>query len=214
MKYPRTPHLPGSPGLSKDDRRIVDVRTLLGDVVVTEKMDGSNLCMTRDDVFSRSHSGAPRHPSFDLAKALHAGRRFSIPESISVFGEWCFAVHSIEYNVLPDYFLVFAVLERDETWLSWDAVEDFAERLDFPTAPIMFEGRLASVGDVDRLVDLLSSDTGDSSFGPVREGFVVRRRGEFAVDVFPDRVAKWVRADHVQTDDHWMNQEIRKQGTC
>lgn len=63
-KYPRTPHLPWSPGGTRDDKRLTVLDQLYGRTLVfTEKLDGSNLCLTADAVYARSHSGAPRHPS-------------------------------------------------------------------------------------------------------------------------------------------------------
>ncbi len=57
-KYPRMPHLPWSPGATRDDQRLEDVEHFLGrEIVVTEKIDGANLCLTRGDVFARTHSG-------------------------------------------------------------------------------------------------------------------------------------------------------------
>ncbi|MEV0787225.1 RNA ligase family protein [Streptomyces sp. NPDC050423] len=41
--YPRTPHLPWSPGAASDDVRLADLAGLTGtEVVVTEKLDGEN----------------------------------------------------------------------------------------------------------------------------------------------------------------------------
>ena len=41
-----------------------------------------------------------------------------------------------------------------------------------------------------------------------KEGFVIRNINEFSYDDFSDNVAKWVRAMHVNTDQHWMFQEV------
>ncbi len=39
-KYPRTPHLPWSPGGTRDDRRLASVSRLLDqELVITEKLD-------------------------------------------------------------------------------------------------------------------------------------------------------------------------------
>src|SRR5687767_3656611 len=109
-KYPRSFHLPWSPGGTSDDKRLADVTALLGvELVISEKCDGSNLTYTRKHVFSRSHSGPPAHPSFDFAKATHGRLAHLISENLSVFCEYCYAVHSIEYDALPDYSLVFGV---------------------------------------------------------------------------------------------------------
>jgi len=50
VKYPRTPHLPWSPGASSDDVRHLNIDHFKNkQVVVTEKMDGENTSLyTRD----------------------------------------------------------------------------------------------------------------------------------------------------------------------
>jgi hypothetical protein len=76
MKYPRTPHLPWSPGGTSDDKRMLDVGPLLGDVVITEKMDGSNVALSRENFFARSHAQVPVHRSFDLVRVADSFRDF------------------------------------------------------------------------------------------------------------------------------------------
>jgi hypothetical protein len=103
-KYPRTLHFPYSPGASKEDKIQHDVSSLIGrNLIMTEKMDGSNVCLTRNGVFARNHNGPPSHPSVDLLKAHHASIKRNIPEHVEVFGEWLYAVHSIRYNNFPSY---------------------------------------------------------------------------------------------------------------
>lgn len=210
-KYPRSFHLPWSPGGTKDDKRMRDVSKLLDvDLVVTEKCDGSNLTYTRDHVFSRSHAKPPVHPSFDLAKATHAQIRGQLSEGMSLFCEYCYAVHSIVYEALPGYSLVFGV--RDDAtklWWSWVMVELQAQLLGLPTVPVLFRGRVSSVRELEILTDDLAREP--SQLGGEREGVVVRIAGEFHDDAFPTSLAKWVRAGHVQTDEHWLHQEIRPQ---
>src|SRR4051794_20704198 len=112
-KYPRSFHFPWSPGGTNDDKRLSDVSALVGvEIIATEKCDGSNLTYTRESVFARSHSGPPGHPSFDVAKATHGRIGHLISHGISIFCEYCFAVHSIAYGSLPEYSLVFGV--RDD----------------------------------------------------------------------------------------------------
>jgi hypothetical protein len=40
------------------------------------------------------------------------------------------------------------------------------------------------------------------------EGYVVRLAARFHYQDFAHSVAKWVRAQHVQTDQHWMFAEL------
>lgn len=212
-KYPRSFHLPWSPGGTSDDKRLAaaDVAPLLGaEIVVTEKCDGSNLTYTRKNVFSRSHSGPPGHASFDLAKATHGQIGYLIPDGISVFCEYCYAVHSIEYEGLPDYSLVFGV--RDDArgvWWEWDMVVAQAADLGLPTVPVLFRGAVGTERELEALTTALAAEP--SEFGGPREGVVVRRAGEFLDADFARNIAKWVRSDHVTTDEHWTHQAVRPQ---
>ncbi len=49
VSYPRTPHLPWSPGVAADDVRVADLSGLARrEVVVTEKLDGENTTLYSD----------------------------------------------------------------------------------------------------------------------------------------------------------------------
>lgn len=139
MKYPRTGHLPESPGATRDDRRLADLSSFVGRrLVATEKADGSNVCLEREGCFARSHGHAPAHPSFDGLKALHARVRALINPGLQVFGEWLYARHSIGYSALPSYFLVIRVHDAGAgRWLSWEESERWADVLGLPTVPVL-----------------------------------------------------------------------------
>ena len=210
-KYPRSLHLPWSPGGTSDDKRMADVSSLLDvPLVITEKCDGSNLTYTRTAVFSRSHSGPPGHPSFDLAKATHARIAHELSLGLSLFCEYCYAVHSITYDALPDYSLVFGARDdREGRWWDWDMVVAQAADLGLPTVPELYRGQVSTVRELEALT--LSLAAQPSVFGGPREGVVVRHAGEFRDADFQRSLAKWVRSDHVTTDEHWMHQNIRPQ---
>lgn len=210
-KYPRSFHLPWSPGGTSDDKRLSDVSGLVGvPIVITEKLDGSNLTYTSESVFSRSHAGPPSHPSFGLAKATHAAIGHLISKGLSIFCEYCYAVHSIAYDGLPSYSFVFGV--RDDArnvWWDWDMTAAQAADLGLPTVPELFRGTVASAEELESLTLALSK--GPSAYGGDREGVVARIAREFSGEVFGTSLGKWVRKGHVQTDDHWMHQVIRPQ---
>lgn len=210
-KYPRSFHLPWSPGGTSDDKRLKDVSGLVGvEIVITEKCDGSNLTYTRTAVYSRSHSGPPGHPSFHIAKATHAQIAHLLSEGLSVFCEYCYAVHSIAYGALPSYSLVFGVRDDVENvWWDWDMTTIQAESLGLPTVPLLFRGAVRSEDELRDLTVRLSNEP--SALGGAREGVVVRRAGQFKDAEFPKSLGKWVRKDHVQTDEHWMHQAITPQ---
>jgi hypothetical protein len=209
-KYPRTMHLPWSPGASKDDRIATDISTLLNvPIIISEKLDGSNTSLENIGCFARTHAGAPTHASFDGLKALHASVKYNIPAGVQLFGEWCFALHSIPYDSLPGYFLMFNA--RDELaniWFPWDTVEVLASCIDVPTVPVLFVGSVASEKDLKKLTESLVCQP--SVCGPTREGVVVRIAAGFNDKDFSKSVMKWVRKDHVQTTEHWKDQEIIK----
>ena len=210
-KYPRSFHLPWSPGGTSDDKRLRDVSALIGaELVITEKCDGSNLTYTRHHVFSRSHSGPPAHPSFDLAKATHGRIAHLLSEGLSVFCEYCYAVHSIAYASLPEFSLVFGV--RDDVtglWWDWDMTAAQAADLGLPTVPVLFRGSVSTEDELRAITEKLAQEP--SLFGGQREGVVVRRAGQFEDAAFSRSLGKWVRKDHVQTDEHWMHQVITPQ---
>ncbi len=210
-KYPRSFHLPWSPGGTRDDKRMASVAGLIGtEIVVTEKLDGSNMALTREAVFARSNSGPPSHPSFAWAKALQARIGGQIEPGVTLFGEYCYAVHSIIYEELPGYFFLFGV--RDDAsgaWWEWDLVTAQAGLLELPTVPELFRGVVESEGALERLVRGVGG--GVSVFGGEREGVVARVTRGFGDAEFAGVLGKYVRADHVQTDEHWMFQELRVQ---
>ncbi len=209
-KYNRTFHFPWSPGATNDDKIAASVSGLVKvPIVITEKMDGSNTSLETAGCFARTHSGPPSHASFDGLKALHASIKYKIPEGIQLFGEWCFARHSINYNELPGYFMLFNVRALDaNAWYSWDMVELWASEIEVPTVPVLFKGSVSSEKELQELVESFMNQS--SACGGIREGVVVRVQGEFSDDSFSNCVMKCVRANHVQTTEHWKEQEIIK----
>jgi len=205
--------MPWSPGATNDDKIATNLGSLIGnEIVITEKMDGSNTSLEYAGCFARTHAGPPSHASFDGLKALHATVKHKIPETIQLFGEWCFALHSIEYQELPGYFMMFNV--RDHTtrqpgmWCSWDEVVMWAEEIEVPTVPVLFRGVVSSEKEFQTLVENFMKQP--SHCGGIREGVVARVAFEFPDESFNTCVLKCVRANHVQTSEHWKDQEIIK----
>jgi hypothetical protein len=211
-KYPRTPHLPWSPGVGNDDRIIESLGVILNSTcVITEKLDGSNLCLTQESVFARSHSGAPKHASFDLAKQFHAEIRSFIDLNESWFFEYCYAVHSIKYEALR-HFLNLIGIRNDSmgVWSSWGDVTLTAEVIEIPTVPVLMEIEpIRNIEELQKLTERLAKMP--SIYGPQREGIVIRVKESFKDEDFGRSIAKWVRPNHVQTDEHWTNKMIEKQ---
>jgi predicted kinase len=198
--YPRTPHLPWSPGASADDVRVADLDGLRGrDVVVTEKLDGENTTLYADGVHARSLDSA-HHPSRSWVKGLQGRIGARLPAGWRICGENVYARHSVEYAGLESWFYGFSVWDGDRC-LDWDRTARFLREVGVPVPPVLWRG----VFD-ERALRRLRVD-------PARqEGFVVRTAEGFPLAEFGRRVAKWVRAHHVRTDAHWMTAPVVPNG--
>lgn len=211
LKYPRTFHLPTSPGLQSDDKRLSDLSAFTGQrVIVTEKIDGECTTMTQDKTYPRSPD-ARYHPSRDWMRAFHARRAADIPLGWRISGEYAYARHSVAYtrdqgNALASFFLGFGVWDERNVLLPWDQALEVLALLDISPAPILYDGPfdLKALAHVAALLDTER-----------QEGFVVRIAGTIPYPpavaehgrFFPS-IAKWVRKDHVQTDEHWLHGPI------
>ena len=201
VHYPRTPHLPWSPGAASDDVRAGDLSPLHGrEVVVTEKLDGENTTLYADGLHARSLDSA-HHPSRAWVKALQGRIQAQIPRGWRVCGENLFARHSIAYADLESWFYGFSVWDGDGRCLDWDRTVRFLRRLGVPVPRVLWRG----VFD-ERALRALRLDTAR------QEGYVARTVEGFGQDEFGQRVAKWVRGGHVQTDTHWMHAAVVENG--
>lgn len=230
-KYPSTRHLPYSHVEDRDDTRHQTLDKFVGvPLVCTVKMDGSNAMLVKDmDEPVRSRRGRDAtHDSFDQLKQLYWEKNVydALPSHLQIFGEWLYAKHSIHYGcdgscpdecdkrnqgpALDDYFQVFGVFNTKwNLWLSWDAVEYWANEIGFSTTPVVFTNK--TFDRVDQIYDLYS--TGEQLVQEGHEGFVIRSQYPFHYGQFGQRLGKYVRENHVQTDDHWAHTEIVQNNT-
>ncbi len=201
VKYPRTWHLPWSPGFTDDDRVLQNVDHFEGkEVVVTTKMDGECTTMYPDHLHARSVDSR-NHPSRNWVKNLHGQISYMIPKDWRICGENLFAVHSIKYDDLLSYFYVFSIW-NDKNWaLSWNDTVEWCQLLDLPHVPVLYQGTF----DKDIIQSLWNSLQG-------QEGYVVRLTESFNYSNFRKSIAKFVRKSHVQTHGHWMRSAIEKNG--
>ncbi|CAE6971411.1 unnamed protein product, partial [Symbiodinium sp. CCMP2592] len=206
--YPKTPHLPFSPGINPDDTRVSDCQNLLSrEVVITEKLDGGNCCIKADvesqrlQVFGRTHAQPAEHASFSAVKELAACIEYDELGDVEIFGENMQAVHSIEYGSLTNYFYVFAA-RRSGDWLCWDETRDLAKRLGLATVPEVFRGAL-SEGELQGSLEQWQMEPSALDAKKTPEGFVVRHAAAIPGGSFAECIGKFVRANHIQTDESW-----------
>lgn len=211
-KYGRTFHYPFSPGTTSDDRINHDYWSdleKLSKVVHTEKLDGENTCLNKTGVFARSHAAPTRHPWAGFLKERWEMIKNDLGD-LEIFGENLYAIHSIRYPELESHFYVFAVRENDR-WLSWEEVTFYAGMLDFPTVPeleivepIDQNKFRENVLEIVKRPSAFGSEDVNTNLECSMEGIVSRDFNEFSVDSLRNHVFKYVRKDHVKTDEHWM----------
>lgn len=198
-KYPRTPHLSFSPGVGKDDIQLNCEQIFANSqVVVTEKLDGENTTIYPDYLHARSIDSR-HHPSRAWVKALQASIGHNIPPGWRICGENVYAKHSIAYQKLTSYFYVFAIWNENNYCLSWSETKEWAKILELELVPVIYHGIWdeSLIINIGKKIDLNCC-----------EGYVVRKTEQFHFQHFARNVAKWVRKNHVQTNEHWMNQVI------
>lgn len=199
IKYPRTYHLPWSPGVTKDDRILQDLSHLQNHpVVVTEKMDGENTTFYTDYMHARSVVYSS-HPSRSYVRSIHSKVCGEIPEGWRICGENVYAKHSILYRDLKSYFLVFSIWNAQNQCLSWKDTQEWAEMLELATVPVLYEGSF----DQSAIRSIYKEPYEDG-----REGYVVRIQNEFHYKDFRKYVGKFVRKDHLTTSHNWLRSAI------
>jgi hypothetical protein len=215
FKFPRTPHLEWE--LSRPPRgdkvlgRAEAVAFLDGDVIVEEKVDGANLG------FSLDAHGAIRvqnrgswiersaHPQFQSLWGWIAARECILGQILSpdriLFGEWCFAVHSVHYDQLPDWFLGFDLYDCSEgRFWSTEKRDHLLKEAAISQVPHVFSGRISVAG----LREMLRSERSRLGSQPL-EGLYVRREG---VEWLQGR-AKLVRPDFLGAiQEHWSSRTL------
>lgn len=198
-KYQRTPHMPFSLGATSDDKVLRSLAHFDGKkVVISSKRDGENTSLYHDGFHAKSLDSA-HHISRDWVAAWHATIAYEIPKGWRICGENLYAQHSIAYTDLSSYFEGFSIWDETNTALDWDSTLEWFSLLDIVPVPEKWRG-VFDVREIHRLIRELDLTK--------EEGLVMRLAGRIRYEDFGQSYAKWVRKNHVQTDEHWMHQAI------
>lgn len=217
FRFPHTPHLAWlGRGQPRDDKLLTpdEVNALLAsENVVEEKLDGANIGLsTRDDGSIRVQNRGQyldldhAHPQF---RPLQGWLRIHEPAladalfpDLIIFGEWCYAVHSVVYDRLPNWFLGFDVYDRTVNTF-WDTGRrnDLLAALGLSVVPLLTTGRF----NLSQLAALLDSPSKVGS--EPMEGIVVRQQ---RAGITTAR-AKLVRPEFAQAiQEHWSRGPLRR----
>ena len=202
-RYPKTPYWPFSPSLQGDrgSRDCADPLSFVGcEIVVTEKLDGSNTLIHRGRTYGRGVA----HPTQEKWMAMvkkHIAWRVQEPD-VLLYGEDIYAIHSIEYGPVREdrTFYAFA-LRRGDVFAPFHEVEAYSADHDIAVVPVLHRGEFDSVSAARDFV--ASTQDVPSILGGDREGVVLRKADGFGVHEFGQSVCKSVRARHVRTSQDW-----------
>jgi ATP-dependent RNA circularization protein (DNA/RNA ligase family) len=190
-------------------------RFLQGGVHVEEKVDGASIGLSLGPdggirVQNRgSYLSGKAHRQYDPLWPWISTRQTTLIEALEpgliLFGEWCFAQHSVHYDELPDWFLAFDVYDA-QTGAFWcvERRDLFIDSLGLCRVPAVADGLFT----LSELVGLLGESRLTS--GPM-EGIYLRKEDSGHVLAR----AKIVRAEFTQSiDEHWTKAPFRRNGLC
>jgi len=176
-----------------------------GPVKIFEKVDGANCGIVKsNNQVSLQKKGDlidDSHPQFSFFQNQwfwdNKDKIYKLPDEIVVYGELLRCVHTIYYDRLPDWFLVFDIFDlKQNRYLDWDEVINICKKVGLSTVPLISMGKIKK----DDLVIPVKS-----RFGDMAEGIVVKN---YATQVR----CKLVKPEFVKTIDesgYWRNKKIK-----
>jgi hypothetical protein len=199
VKYPRTPHLPWSPGFDPQDQVLGDAEHFEGqEVIASEKLDGESATFYKDYIHARSLEST-YHATRTMVRAIQAKVGHQLPEGWRIVGENIQGEHAIKYEDCPAFFVI-SIWDQENNCLSWEETKEYAEMLELPCVPVLYQGAY----NKEKIHD--SWDPQGPSYASRSEGYVVRKASSFSYADFQTSIAKYVRAGHVAGSEHWMRQ--------
>jgi atypical dual specificity phosphatase len=211
FKFPRTRHILNLGCASRDDlimtKQELAASCLNCDVWVEEKIDGANLGITIDPatmqfmVQNRSHYvNSKYHKQFeklDVWLSQHSNDLFDVlvPGRHTLFGEWVYLCHSINYTQLPGYFVAFDLYDREEKcFWARERLEAALSATSIPLIAVVTRGKFKTVEDLAALV----RSTSQYYSGPIEGLYIKRTDGQRVV--FRGKI---VRHDFLSGNDFW-----------
>lgn len=214
FKYPTTPHLKLlGDVVVRDDKVMSETEMnvfLGGEIIIEEKVDGANLGISFDDdgnVRAQNRGGYLNMPYTGQWKKLPEWlfpRTDTLFEKLTnrfiLFGEWCFAQHSVEYNRLPDWFLGFDIYDKlTARFLSCPRRDEITSSIGIFMVPRVAQGHFTSSEVIKHLsISQLSNNQAEGLYLRVDCGdWLVKR-------------AKLVRSNFIQSvEKHWSHSPIK-----
>ena len=158
FKFPSTPHLALLGDVAVRGDKIMSERErndfLEHELIIEEKVDGANLGISFDAVgnIRAQNRGAYLHlPSTGQWKKLAEWLKpktdaffEQLTDRYILFGEWCYAQHSVIYDRLPDWFLGFDVYDKSSLrFLSCSRRDNIFRELGIYHVPMIQRGQFS-----------------------------------------------------------------------
>lgn len=213
-KFPSTPHLATLPGLIIRGDKVFSAEErdefLRHSLTIEEKVDGANLGISFDvagNIRAQNRGSYLALPSPGQWKKLsqwleiHADTLFDhLSDQYILFGEWCYAQHSLFYDHLPDWFLAFDIYEqRSQRFLSTTKRDYLIKKMSLAKVPWLGYGNFA----LHELKEFLSQST--LADRPAEGIYLRYDQGDWL-----EKRAKLVRPAFVQAvTEHWSRSAIQ-----
>lgn len=214
FKFPSTPHLATMPGVDiRGDKVLTESERdefLTHEVTVEEKVDGANLGLSFDahgNIRAQNRGAYLRLPGSGQWKqlgewlAFHTDTLFEhLSDRYILFGEWCYARHSIFYDRLPDWFLAFDIYDREAgRFLATARRDRLLAEMHISKVPAIAHGRF-TYPEIENLLSLskLTDQPAEGIYLRIDHGEWLEQR------------AKLVRPAFIQAvEQHWSRSDIR-----
>lgn len=225
--YPRTRHLSYNPNAKRNDLvcsekecKIIfeNEETYLEDKVDGASLginitDGQPLVRNRNNFLQKGKTGHLRTSAklqfapvwnyfYDNIHKFEKLCELMDSNSVSIYGEWTLACHSIKYDALPEYFVAYDVYDwQQEYFLNTGLAREFLSKSGFTLPTLLHKGKVSNWD----LFDKLCKEKSEYSNTDVREGVYVKVCDKFKIE---ERF-KIVRHGFIQ-GDQWDNKVITK----
>lgn len=214
FKFPSTPHLANITGLYiRGDKVLTESERdefLTQEVTVEEKVDGANLGLSFDangNIHVQNRGaylplpGSGQWKKLSEWLALHTETLIDhLSDHYILFGEWCYAQHTIFYEHLPDWFLAFDVYDRKECrFLATVHRDRLLNDMHISKVPDIAHGRF-TYSEIQKLLSQskLTNQPAEGIYLRINQGDWLEQR------------AKLVRPSFIQSiEQHWSRSTIR-----
>jgi atypical dual specificity phosphatase len=158
FKFPRTRHLYSLGSAQRNDLIMTpdEVKQFHNiELYVEEKIDGANMGISIDPETqmikfqNRSHYvNELTHPQFS-----------KLPQWINIYGSQLYEImepgrHTILYNGLPSYFVVFDMYDKKEkVFYSRYKIEKILSKTSIPLVPLIYKGKINKKDDITKLLE-------------------------------------------------------------